>query len=71
MSPMPWASLTREYRSRMNPVSRLTAMPFSDRDAKQRWENTVAGSSWTMGVGGLGGQLFTSAVKNSVGKLFG
>lgn len=70
MSPMLWASHTRKYRSYMNPVSQLTAAPYSDRDAKQRWAN-VAGSSWTMGMSGFGGQLLTSAVKNSVGKLFG
>lgn len=69
MSPMPWASHTREYRSRMNTVFQLTAMSSSDRDAKRRWVNSVAGSGWTMG--GLGGQLFTSAVKTSMGKLFG
>jgi len=52
-------------------VTNAVGFTYADRDAKQRWANSVAGSSWTMGMGGLGGQLLTSAVKNSVGKLFG
>ncbi|KAG8219962.1 DUF846-domain-containing protein [Butyriboletus roseoflavus] len=51
-------------------VTNAVGFTYADRDAKQRWENTVAGSSWTMGMGGLGGQLFTGAVKNSMGKIF-
>lgn len=43
----------------------------SDRDAKQRWANNVVGGSWGIGFGGIGGQILTGAVKNSVGKVFG
>ncbi|KAF8559258.1 Golgi apparatus membrane protein TVP23 [Imleria badia] len=52
-------------------VTNAVGFTYADRDAKQRWANSVAASSWSMGMGGLGGQLLTSAVKNSVGKLFG
>jgi len=52
-------------------VTNAVGFTYADRDAKQRWVNSVGGSSWTMGMGGLGGQLLTSAVKNGVGKLFG
>lgn len=55
----------------MKAVLQLTAMPSSDRDAKQRWANSVAGSGWPLGMGGFGGQLLTGAVKHSVGRLFG
>jgi len=40
---------------------------YADRDAKQRWANSM-GSSW--GFGGIGGQLLAGAVKNSVGRVF-
>jgi hypothetical protein len=36
----------------------------SDRDAKKRFS-----SNWS--VGGLGGQMLTGVVKNSVGRVFG
>ncbi|KAI9572796.1 hypothetical protein HD554DRAFT_2167820 [Boletus coccyginus] len=52
-------------------VTNAVGFTYADRDAKQRWANSVAGSSWTMGMGGFGGQLLTTAVKNSVGRLFG
>ncbi|KAG6381345.1 Golgi apparatus membrane protein TVP23 [Boletus reticuloceps] len=52
-------------------VTNAVGFTYADRDAKQRWANSVSGSGWTMGMGGLGGQLLTSAVKNSVGKFFG
>lgn len=55
----------------MNTVLVPVTIPSSDRDAKQRWANSVAGSSWSIGMGGLGGQLLTGAVKRSVGRLFG
>jgi hypothetical protein len=51
-----------------NVTNAVGAMSSSDRD-KQRSANSVAGSGWSMG--GLGGQLLTSAVKNGAGKLFG
>ena len=41
----------------------------SDRDAKRRWANNVVSSNWSMG--GLGGQMLTGVVKNSVGRVFG
>ncbi|KAF8078435.1 Golgi apparatus membrane protein TVP23 [Lyophyllum atratum] len=40
---------------------------YADRDAKQKWANSM-GSSW--GFGGIGGQLLAGAVKNSVGRVF-
>ena len=42
---------------------------FSDRDAKKRWAHNVVSSNWSMG--GLGGQMLTGVVKNSVGRVFG
>ncbi|KIM48027.1 hypothetical protein M413DRAFT_439726 [Hebeloma cylindrosporum] len=42
---------------------------YADRDAKQKWANGIAGGSW--GLGGIGGQLLTGAVKKSVGRVFG
>ncbi|KAG1826148.1 Golgi apparatus membrane protein TVP23 [Suillus subaureus] len=44
---------------------------YADRDAKQRWANSIASSGWNMGMGGIGGQILGSAMKNSVGRLFG
>lgn len=41
----------------------------SDRDAKKRWAHNVVSSNWSMG--GLGGQMLTGVVKNSVGRVFG
>lgn len=43
---------------------------YSDRDAKQRWANQLASSGWSMGMGGLGGQILSGVVKNSVGRVF-
>lgn len=42
-----------------------------DRDAKQKWATNMAASGWSMGFGGIGGQLLSGAVKNSVGRVFG
>jgi hypothetical protein len=50
----------------------LTAFIFfftSDRDSKKRWAHSVVSSNWSMG--GLGGQMLTGVVKNSVGRVFG
>ncbi|KAL1952018.1 hypothetical protein VTO73DRAFT_1167 [Trametes versicolor] len=44
---------------------------YADRDAKQKWANNLASSGWNMGMGGLGGQILTGVVKNSVGRVFG
>ncbi|KAF8203098.1 Golgi apparatus membrane protein TVP23 [Pholiota molesta] len=43
---------------------------YADRDAKQKWANSVSGGAWSLGLGGLGGQILTGAVKNSVGRVF-
>lgn len=43
----------------------------SDRDAKQKWASSVVGSGWGMGLGGIGGQILTGAVKKGVGRVFG
>lgn len=40
---------------------------LSDRDAKQKWANQLAGG-WS--IGGLGGQVLAGVVKNSVGRVF-
>lgn len=42
-----------------------------DRDAKQKWATNMAASGWSMGFGGIGGQLLSGAVRNSVGRVFG
>ncbi|KIJ68250.1 hypothetical protein HYDPIDRAFT_36747 [Hydnomerulius pinastri MD-312] len=52
-------------------ITNAVGFTYADRDAKQRWAHSVAGSGWSMGVSGLGGQILTSAVKNSVGRIFG
>ena len=48
----------------------LMPRPHRDRDAKQKWANNLASSGWSMGMGGLGGQILTGVVKNSVGRVF-
>ena len=51
-------------------LSHLFSLPFvSDRDAKKRWAQNIVSSSWS--IGGLGGQMLTGVVKNSVGRVFG
>ncbi|KAI6133210.1 DUF846-domain-containing protein [Pisolithus croceorrhizus] len=47
------------------------AVGFTYADAKQRWASGVAGSGWNSGIGGIGGQIMTGVVKNSIGKIFG
>ncbi|KAG1757384.1 hypothetical protein EDB19DRAFT_1900912 [Suillus lakei] len=44
---------------------------YADRDAKQRWANSIASSGWNMGMGGIGGQILGGAMKNSLGRFFG
>ncbi|KAH7924871.1 DUF846-domain-containing protein [Leucogyrophana mollusca] len=51
-------------------ITNAIGFTYADRDAKQRWANSVASSGWSMGMGGIGGQILTGVVKNSVGKLF-
>ncbi|TFL06682.1 hypothetical protein BDV98DRAFT_559817 [Pterulicium gracile] len=44
---------------------------YADRDAKQRWASGIVSSNWSLpGLGGIGGQLLTGAVKNGVGRVF-
>ncbi|KAI5991635.1 DUF846-domain-containing protein [Pisolithus albus] len=52
-------------------VTNAVGFTYADRDAKQRWASGVAGSGWNSGIGGIGGQIMTSVVKNSIGKIFG
>lgn len=44
---------------------------YADRDSKQKWASNLALSGWGMGVGGIGGQILSGVVKNSVGRVFG
>ena len=41
----------------------------SDRDAKQRWAQSAAQSGW--GIGGIGGQLLSSAIRGGVSRALG
>ncbi|KAI9460833.1 Golgi apparatus membrane protein TVP23 [Lactarius psammicola] len=50
-------------------VTNVIGFTYADRDAKKRWAQNVVSSSWS--IGGLGGQMLTGVVKNSVGKVFG
>ncbi|TFK30619.1 Golgi apparatus membrane protein TVP23 [Coprinopsis marcescibilis] len=50
-------------------VTNVVGFTYADRDAKQKWADSVVGGSW--GIGGIGGQLLTSAVKRGVGRVFG
>ncbi|KAK7694574.1 Golgi apparatus membrane protein tvp23 [Cerrena zonata] len=51
-------------------ISNAVGFTYADRDAKQRWANQLASSGWSMGMGGLGGQILSGVVKNSVGRVF-
>jgi len=50
-------------------VTNVIGFTYADRDAKKRWAHNVVSSNWS--IGGLGGQVFTGVVKNSVGRVFG
>jgi len=50
-------------------VTNVIGFTYADRDAKKRWAHNVVSSNWSMG--GLGGQMLTGVVKNSVGRVFG
>jgi len=50
-------------------VTNVIGFTYADRDAKKRWAQDVVSSSWS--IGGLGGQMLTGVVKNSVGRVFG
>ncbi|KAJ7173869.1 Golgi apparatus membrane protein TVP23 [Mycena filopes] len=52
-------------------VTNAVGFTYADRDAKQRWANSVVGSGWNMGLGGIGGQLISGAVQRGVGRVFG
>ncbi|KAJ7453940.1 Golgi apparatus membrane protein TVP23 [Mycena galericulata] len=52
-------------------VTNAVGFTYADRDAKQRWANSVVGSGWSLGLGGIGGQLLTGAVQKGVGRVFG
>jgi len=51
-------------------VTNVVGFTYADRDAKQRWASNAVSAGWNMGLGGLGGQILGSAVKNSVGRVF-
>ncbi|KAL5534329.1 TVP23 [Sanghuangporus baumii] len=51
-------------------VTNAIGFTYADRDAKQRWANSMAASGWNFDLGSIGGQLIGSAVKNSVGRVF-
>lgn len=46
-------------------------LPCRDRDAKKKWASSMASSGWGLGIGGIGGQLISGVVRNSVGRVFG
>jgi len=52
-------------------ITNVIGFTYADRDAKQKWANGVVGGSWGLGLGGIGGQMLTGAVKKSVGRVFG
>ncbi|KAI0724495.1 DUF846-domain-containing protein [Cerioporus squamosus] len=52
-------------------VTNAIGFTYADRDAKQKWASNLASSGWNMGMGGIGGQILTGVVKNSVGRVFG
>jgi len=51
-------------------IANAVGFTYADRDAKQRWANSVVSSGWGLGLGGIGGQILTGAVKRSVGRVF-
>ncbi|KAF7356811.1 Golgi apparatus membrane protein TVP23 [Mycena venus] len=52
-------------------VTNAVGFTYADRDAKQRWANSVVSSGWSLGLGGIGGQLLSGAVQKGVGRVFG
>ncbi|KAJ7224500.1 Golgi apparatus membrane protein TVP23 [Mycena pura] len=52
-------------------VTNAIGFTYADRDAKQRWANSVVSSGWNLGLGGIGGQLISGAVQKGVGRVFG
>jgi riboflavin transporter FmnP len=51
-------------------ATNVIGFTYADRDAKQRWANSAVSSGWSMGLGGVGGQIVTGMMKNSVAKVF-
>ncbi|KAF8349905.1 Golgi apparatus membrane protein TVP23 [Amanita rubescens] len=52
-------------------ITNVIGFTYADRDAKQRWASNVVSSNWSLGLGGIGGQILTGAVKRGVSKVFG
>ncbi|KIJ53644.1 hypothetical protein M422DRAFT_222299 [Sphaerobolus stellatus SS14] len=44
---------------------------YADRDAKEKWANSVTSGAWGVPFGGLGGQIIGGIVRSSVGRVFG
>ncbi|KAF5382974.1 hypothetical protein D9757_006369 [Collybiopsis confluens] len=51
-------------------ITNAIGFTYADRDAKQRWANSVVSGGWSLGLGGIGGQLITGAVQKGVGRMF-
>lgn len=51
-------------------ITNVIGFTYADRDAKQRWASSVVSSNWSLGFGGIGGQILTGAVKKSVARVF-
>ncbi|KAJ7636022.1 Golgi apparatus membrane protein TVP23 [Mycena polygramma] len=52
-------------------ITNAVGFTYADREARQRWANSVS-SGWGLGgLGGLGGQLISGAVQKGVGRVFG
>ncbi|KAJ2914237.1 hypothetical protein MD484_g6171, partial [Candolleomyces efflorescens] len=52
-------------------ITNVIGFTYADRDAKQRWANSLGAGAWGLGLGGIGGQIITGAVKRGVGRVFG
>jgi len=52
-------------------ITNVIGFTYADRDAKQKWANSVTGGAWSLGIGGIGDQILTGAVKKGVGRVFG
>lgn len=63
---MPLGSLMRTFFPLIH-YKYILRCAYSDRDAKQKWANSMGGA-W--GIGGLGGQLIAGAAKNAVSRVF-
>ncbi|KAF7370810.1 Golgi apparatus membrane protein TVP23 [Mycena sanguinolenta] len=52
-------------------VTNAIGFTYADRDSKKRWAEGVVSSGWGLGLGGIGGQIITGAVKKSVSRVLG